>query len=57
VDAAGGVILEGFQLKYIFFVDKKARKDLTVPILSYAAIDEAGAGMYKGKKITIAERR
>ena len=29
---------------------------LTVPILPFSKIDEMGAGMYKGEKITIAER-
>jgi hypothetical protein len=28
----------------------------TVPILPFSAIDKAGAGMYKGEKITQAER-
>lgn len=42
-------ILEGFQLKYIYFIDKTARKRLTVPILPYSEIDKRGAGMYKGQ--------
>jgi hypothetical protein len=47
----GGVIIKGFQLKYIYFIDKKCEKDLTVPILPFSKIDELGAGMYKGKHI------
>lgn len=43
-------ILQGFQLRYIYFVDKKARKKLTVPELPYSMINEMGAGMYKGVK-------
>ena len=42
--------LPGFQLRYIYFLDLTARDRLTVPILPYSAIDEAGAGMYKGIK-------
>lgn len=42
--------LEGYQLKYIYFIDKEKQKDLTVPILPFSAIQDAGAGMYKGIK-------
>lgn len=49
--------LDGFQLKYIYFIDQSKKKDLTVPILPFSKIDEMGAGMYKGKKITLAERQ
>lgn len=41
--------IAGFQLKYIYFLDKQVEKDLTVPILPFSAIAEAGAGMYKGE--------
>ena len=44
--------LEGFQLRYIYFIDKTAKERLTVPILPFSAIDEMGAGMYLGKKKT-----
>jgi hypothetical protein len=53
----GAFPVEGFQLKYIYFLDKEKIKDLTVPILPFSKIDEMGAGMYKGKKITLAERK
>jgi hypothetical protein len=43
---------EGFQLKYIYFLNKEARNRLTVPILPFSAIDKMGAGMYLGKKKT-----
>lgn len=52
----GARILDGFQLRYIYFLDKSYRKRLTVPELPFSAIDEAGAGMYKGQNITQAER-
>lgn len=39
-----------YMLKYIYFLDKRKEKDLTVPVLPYSAIQESGAGMYLGKK-------
>jgi hypothetical protein len=56
VEATGGEILEGYQLRYIYFIDKRYEKRLTVPILPFSKIDELHAGMYKGEKITQAER-
>lgn len=52
----GAKILKGFQLRYVYFLDKSYRKRLTVPELPFSAIDEAGAGMYKGENILQAER-
>ncbi len=45
----------GFQLRYIFLIDKNCQ--ITVPVIPFSKIDELGAGMYKGEKITLAERR
>ena len=56
VACAKGKILNGYQLRYIYFIDKKCKDKLTVPIIPFSKIDEIGAGMYKGKKITIKER-
>lgn len=50
----GGKKLTGYQLRYIHLIDKSCK--ITVPILPYSRIDEVGAGMYKGEKITVAER-
>lgn len=50
----GAEYLEGFQLRYIYFLDKTAKDRLTVPILPFSAIDKAGAGMYLGQKKTSA---
>ena len=47
--------LDGFQLRYIYLIDKTCK--ITVPILPFSKIDEMGAGMYKGEKITLQERR
>jgi len=39
---------EGFQLRYIYFLDLTAKDRLTVPILPFSEIERRGAGMYKG---------
>lgn len=52
----GAKYVDGFQLRYIYFIDKSYRKRLTVPEIPFSKIDEMGAGMYKGEKITQAER-
>ena len=56
VDAVGGKVLPGYQLRYIYFLDPKARENLTVPVIPFSKIDEIGAGMYKGEKVTMADR-
>jgi hypothetical protein len=45
---------KGYQLRYVYFINKDARNRLTVPVLPFSKIDEMGAGMYKGrpKRIT-----
>ena len=47
--------LDGFQFRYIYLLDKEA--NITIPIIPFNKIDEVGAGMYKGEKITIKERQ
>lgn len=56
VEQFGGEILEGKMFRYIYFIDKTYRDRLTVPIIPFSKIDEMGAGMYKGEKVTHAER-
>ena len=56
LQASGSRLLEGWQLRYIYFIDPKCRKRLTVPEIPFSEIDEIGAGMYKGKKVTQAAR-
>lgn len=51
----GSKKIDGYQLRYIYLIDKSCK--ITVPILPFSKIDELGAGMYKGQKITLAERR
>jgi len=55
LDELGAVELQGFQLRYIYLIDKSCK--ITVPILPFSKIDEMGAGMYKGKKISLKERK
>lgn len=45
----GAKPIEGYQLRYIYFLNKDARGRLTVPEIPFSRIDEMGAGMYKGK--------
>lgn len=51
----GAKPIEGKQLRYIYLIDKTCK--ITVPILPFSKIDEMGAGMYKGKKVTLQERK
>jgi len=47
--------LTGFQNRYIYLIDKSCK--INAPIIPFSKIDELGAGMYKGEKITLAERK
>lgn len=53
----GAKPVDGYQLRYIYFLDKGYIEKLTVPILPFSEIDKVGAGMYLGKNITISDRR
>jgi len=46
----GGYPAEGFQFRYIYFLDPAYRTRLTVPEVPYSRIAEMGASMYKGEK-------
>ena len=48
--------LDGFMLRYVYFIDRRCKEKLTVPIIPFSKIDEMGAGMYKGEKIAQTER-
>ena len=56
VEAVGGEIIPGFQLRYIYFLNPEARKRLTVPVIPFSEIDRRGAGMYLGEKIERTKR-
>ena len=49
-DFSGAERLRGFQLRYIYFINKEARERLTVPIIPFDKIKEVGATMYKGQR-------
>ena len=48
-------VFKGKQLKYVYLIDKSCK--INTEILSFDEIDKQGAGMYKGKKITLQDRR
>lgn len=53
----GAIPLNGYQLRYIYFLQSQELKNLTVPTIPFNKIDEIGAGMYKGQSISIEARR
>lgn len=46
----GAKYVEGYMLRYIYFLDKDYEKNLTVPILPFDEIKKQGASMYRGKR-------
>ena len=42
---------QGYQLRYIYFLNPKAKDRLAVPILPFKKIDEMKARMYKGERL------
>lgn len=42
----------GFQLRYVYFLDPTARERLTVPVLPFSRIEDMGAAMVRGQKIS-----
>jgi len=48
-------IIDGYQFKHIYLIDKSMK--ITKEIMPFTEIDKQGAGMYKGEKITLQERR
>jgi hypothetical protein len=57
MEATGAEMKEGYQLRYIYFIDKDWQDRLTVKEIPYERIDELGAGMYKGEKVSIEARK
>ena len=51
----GAVPIKGNQLRYIYLIDTNCK--ITVPIIPFSEIDKKGAGMYKGKKISLQDRK
>lgn len=54
--ATSGVVLPGYQLRYVYFINPAARARLTVPAVPFDKIDELGAGMYRGERVTRSAR-
>lgn len=54
IEHKGWEKIKGFQLRYIYLIDKNCK--INVPIIPFSEIDKQGAGMYKGKRITLKER-
>ena len=55
----GAKKLPGFQLRYIYLIDKSCK--ITVPLIPFSEIQKRGAGMYKGIKtsagcVTVAQQ-
>jgi hypothetical protein len=51
----GFKMLSGYQLRYIYLIDKSCK--ITVPIIPFSKIDDYGAGMYKGEKVSLLDRK
>lgn len=56
VELTGAKYMNGYQFRYIYFIDKESRKKLTVPEIPFSRIDELNAGMYRGIKCSVASR-
>lgn len=56
IELTGARRMPGYMLRYVYFIDPTWRKRLTVEPLPFTVIDEHGAGMYMGERITRAER-
>ena len=50
LEVVGGQKLNGYQLRYIYFINSQARKRLMVPEVPFSKIAEMGATMYKGSR-------
>lgn len=42
--------LQGYQMRYVYFLNPKARERLTVPSIPFKQIAEMGASMYRGER-------
>jgi hypothetical protein len=56
-EQTGAEYIPGYQLRYIYFIDNDYRDKLTVDEIPFDRIDEIGAGMYRGEKIPVADRK
>lgn len=51
INIVNGVRLNGYNLRYIYFLDKSYKDKLTVPIIPFDEIKKRGISMYKGKRL------
>ena len=54
-DFTGAKKMKGFQLRYIYLIDKSSK--IKTQIIPFSKIDEVGAGMYKGESIALKDRK
>ena len=47
--ATDGKRIPGYQLRYIYFLDRSSRDRLAVPVIPFSEIKKRGAGMYLGE--------
>jgi len=50
IKASGAKVLDGYMLRYIYFIDKSYRARLTVPEIPFSRIDELGGGDVQRRK-------
>jgi hypothetical protein len=48
----GAKAIEGYQLRYIYFLNEESKARLTVPLIPFEKIEKVGAKMYKGVRVT-----
>lgn len=51
VEKFGGSLVDGYMFRYIYFIDKECKKDLTVKEIPFTKIQELNGKMYKGKPL------
>lgn len=54
-DFTGAEKLQGNQFRYIYLIDKSCK--ITVSEIDFSEIDKRGVGMYKGKLISVKDRK
>lgn len=51
---AGARFVDGYQLRYVYFLDPSARERLTAPVMPFSEIGRRGARMYRGRSLSAA---
>lgn len=50
IENGDAIPLDGFQLRYVYFLDRSWADRLKVPVLPFSEIDRLGARMYRGQR-------